>query len=279
MERAAGIDRHRHLPEFARTDFRRWFRKHESAQAAGTRGEVVLLDDCWTTYHAPEAGRAAVRVLEAAGYRVRLAGLACCGRPAISKGLLDDARALAQVNVRTLAPLAARGMPIIGIEPSCLTAFLDEYRDLRLGNDAASVAGQCMLIDDFVADPERVPDLLLRPLERTLLLHGHCQQKAIIGTAGSVAALKRIPGATVQLLDSSCCGMAGSFGYEVSHRPVSEALANRVILPALRKEPDALLAAPGFSCRSQVLDLAGTVARHPMEIVADQLASAGEGRA
>jgi Fe-S oxidoreductase len=122
-----------------------------------------------------------------------------------------------------------------------------------------------------VADRERVPELPLRPLERPLLVHGHCQQKAILGLAGTVAALRRIPEARVEILDSGCCGMAGSFGYEASHRVVSEALANRVILPALRANPDALLAAPGFSCRSQVHDLAGVTARHPIEVLAGQL--------
>ncbi len=271
MEKATGIDRRRGLPVFAPTSFRRWFRKHTPAGGAGRLGEVILLDDCFTNVNAPAAGQAAVRVLEAAGYRVRLAGLDCCGRPAISKGLLDVARSLAGANVRALAPHAARGVPILGIEPSCITTFVDEYHDFRLGEDARVVASACGLVDDFVADPARVPDLPLRPLDRQILVHGHCQQKAVLGTAGTEAALRRIPGAQVQMLDSGCCGMAGSFGYEVSHREVSEALANRVLLPALRNNPDALLAAPGFSCRSQVHDLAGARAQHPIEIIAGQL--------
>jgi len=271
MEKATGIDRRRGLPVFAPVSFRRWFQKHKPAPGAGRRGEVILLDDCFTNVNAPEAGRAAVRVLEAAGYRVRLAGVACCGRPAISKGLLDVARSLAVANVQALAPHAARGVPILGIEPSCLTTFVDEYQDFRLGEDARVVASVCRLVDDFVADPERVPDLPLRPLDRPILVHGHCQQKAILGTAGTQAALRRIPGAQVQVLDAGCCGMAGSFGYEASHREVSEALANRVLLPALRERPDAVLAAPGFSCRSQVHDLAGVHGKHPIEIIAGQL--------
>src|SRR5207302_4426449 len=128
------------LPTFAFDHFRRWFRRHEADPRAGTRGAVVLLDDCFTTYNNPEVGRAAVRVLEAAGYRVKLAGLACCGRPAISKGLLPMARDLARANVSQLVAAAQAGTPIVGCEPSCLLTLADEYRDFRLGPDADRVA-------------------------------------------------------------------------------------------------------------------------------------------
>jgi Fe-S oxidoreductase len=236
---------------------------------------VVLLDDCWTRWNVPEVGIAAVRLLEAAGYRVELAGLACCGRPAFSKGLLDVARDLAAENVRRLAPIAAEGVPILGLEPSCLTVFLDEYRELRLGGDAGVVAAACRMADAFLADREKVPELPLRDAgPGRVLLHGHCQQKAIVGTAGTVAALRRIPGVEVRELDAGCCGMAGSFGYERSHREVSAALARRVLLPAVEREPDAVLVAPGFSCRSQVKDLGGVRARHPVELLAERLEGA-----
>src|SRR5436305_6957504 len=163
LEKLAGIDRRRTLPEFDANHLRRWFRRHRSDPRAGTRGSVVLLDDCFTTYNNPAIGRAAVAVLEACGYRVELAGLACCGRPAISKGLLPLGKKLARENVARLVDHARRGTPILGSEPSCLLTLVDEYRDFRLGPDADLVASSAMLIEAFVADPERVPDLPARP--------------------------------------------------------------------------------------------------------------------
>jgi Fe-S oxidoreductase len=271
LEVVAGIDRRRTLPAFAADNLRRWFGKHVPDPRAGTRGPVLFMDDCFTTYNNPEVGRAAVRVLEAAGYRVELAGLACCGRPAISKGLLPLGRDLARENVRKLAPHARKGTPIVGCEPSCLLTLVDEYRDFRLGPDADLVARSAYLVDAFVADPAFVPSLPLNPLAQRVLLHGHCQQKALVGTAGTVAALRRVPGLEVKELDSGCCGMAGSFGYEHGHYDLSVALANRVILPAVKADPEAQLVAPGFSCRSQVHGLAGFTPRHPIEVIAGQL--------
>ncbi len=271
LEKLIHVDRRRTLPLFDSNHLRKWFKRHTPHAKAGSRGSVVLLDDCFTTYNCPEVGRAAVRVLEAAGYRVELAGLSCCGRPAISKGLLDLGRNLAEENVRKLAPYAKRGMPIVGVEPSCLLTLVDEYRDFRLGPDAEVVANAAILVDAFVADRERVPELPLSAKEGRVLLHGHCQQKALVGTGGTIAALKRIPGLDVKELDSGCCGMAGSFGYELGHYDVSKALAERVILPAIAAEPSARFVAPGFSCRSQVHGLAGVEALHPIEVIAGQL--------
>jgi FAD/FMN-containing dehydrogenase/Fe-S oxidoreductase len=271
LEKAAGIDRRRTLPAFAHEHFRRWFGRHVPTANAGTRGEVVLLDDCFTTYNEPEVGIATVRVLEAAGYRVRLAGLACCGRPAISKGLLPLARELAQANVQKLLPFARAGTPILGCEPSCLVTLVDEYRDFHLGQDAEEVARASAMADAFVGDRVRVPELPLASRTGRVLLHGHCQQKAVLGTAGTVAALARVTGLEIKEIDSGCCGMAGSFGYEHGHFEVSVALANRVLIPAAQADPTAALVAPGFSCRSQLHGLAGLVARAPMQLLAECL--------
>ena len=149
--------------------------------------------------------------------------------------------------------------------------LVDEYRDFRLGPAADEVARACSLVEAFIADPGRAPDLAFKPLDGRVLLHGHCQQKAVIGTWGTLAALKRVPGLDVKELDSGCCGMAGSFGYEHGHYDVSVALANRVILPAAAADPAARLVAPGFSCRSQVHGLAGIDAVHPIQILAEQI--------
>lgn len=271
LEQVAGIDRRRVLPQYTRENFRTWFRRRPEAEGAGARGEVVLIDDCWASYYEPNVGKAAVRLLEAAGYRVRLAGLECCGRPAISKGLLDEARRLARANVSALLPFARQGVPILGLEPSCLVTFIDEYRELRLGEGAHEVAAACQSADAFLADPARVPTLPLRERRARVLLHGHCHQKAILGTAGTRAALARVPGLEIEELDAGCCGMAGSFGYERGHYEVSRALADRVLLPAAEARPDVLLVATGFSCRSQVHAFSEREAAHPLEIIADSL--------
>ena len=271
LEKLAGVDRRRILPAFARQNLRTWFRRHAVDDRAGSRGSVVLLDDCFTTYNHPQVGRAAVKLLEAAGYRVELAGLGCCGRPAISKGLLGLGRDLARRNVEALAPFARRGVPILGCEPSCLLTLVDEYRDFRLGPDADLVARASQMADAFLGNRAHAPDLPLKADPRRVLLHGHCQQKALVGTAGTVAALKRIPDLEVQEIDSGCCGMAGSFGYELGHYEVSRALAERVLLPAAAADPGARLVAPGFSCRSQVHGLAGVEALHPLEVMAERL--------
>jgi FAD/FMN-containing dehydrogenase/Fe-S oxidoreductase len=274
LEKTAGIDRRRTLPTFVRDHFRKWFERHKADPRAGGRGSVVLLDDCFTTFNNPEVGIAAVRVLEAAGYHVKLAGLPCCGRPAISKGLLPLARELARENVRKLLPHVRKGLPILGCEPSCLVTLVDEYCNFRLGPAAKEVAKASYLVDAFLADCDRTPELTFKPLEGRVLLHGHCQQKAVLGMASTLAALKRIPSLDVKELDSGCCGMAGSFGYEHGHYDVSVALANRVLLPAAA-DPLARLVAPGFSCRSQVHGLAGIDAVHPIQLLAEQLAERG----
>ena len=248
------------------------FGRHAPAAGAGTRGEVVLLDDCFTTYNEPEVGIAAVRVLEAAGYRVRLAGLECCGRPAISKGLLPLARELARANVQKLLPFARDGTPILGCEPSCLVTLVDEYRDFRLGPDAEEVA-RALRSWSTRSSQTRAGCRSFR----SRLGRAACWCTAIASRRRCSARrerwprLQRVPGLEINELDSGCCGMAGSFGYELGHFEVSVALANRVLIPAARPDPRARLVAPGFSCRSQVHGLAGLVALHPMQVLSDCL--------
>lgn len=274
LEKTAGIDRRRTLPTFAWQSFRTWFHRHNAEIVGEERGAVVLLDDCFNTFNDPDVGIAAVRVIEAAGYRVRLAGLECCGRPAISKGLLTQARGLARRNVEALIPFARQGIPILGLEPSCLASLVDEYQDFRLGPDARTVASQSFLVDAWIA--EHVPMLALKPTTDRVLVHGHCHQKAVFGTSGTVSALKRIPGLDLTELDAGCCGMAGSFGYERGHYDVSVALANRVLVPAAAANPAHRMVAPGFSCRSQLHGVAQIRALHPLQILAEHLDQATE---
>jgi FAD/FMN-containing dehydrogenase/Fe-S oxidoreductase len=272
LQKVAGIDRRRPLPALALQTFTAWFARHHSP-AATARGEVVLFPDTFTTYNVPEIGRAAVELLEAGGYRVVLAEQKCCGRPLISKGLLDQAREHAARNVARLYPYASRGTAIVGLEPSCLLTLRDEAVDLLRTEEARTVAGQSFLLEEFLLR-ERGRGLTLPfvPSRRKALLHGHCHQKAMVGTAPTVAAL-RWAGFEVSEVDSGCCGMAGSFGFEQEHYDVSVWLGNRRLAPAVKAAgPDTEIVAPGMSCRQQIDHLAGRRARHPAEVLRDAMA-------
>ncbi len=273
-ERLLGIDRRRPLPRFEHNHFRKWFSRHRSlANGSGnhdqkaSRGPIVLLDDCLTSYCEPLVNRAAVLVLQAAGYEVHLAGLACCGRTFASKGFLSQAQELARRNIEHLLPWARRGVPIVGCEPSCLLMLVDEYPDLVPGPDAQTVASQAALVDTHLVRAGVA--LPLRRAAQKIVVHGHCHQKALVGVQDTMSALAMIPGAEVQLLDSGCCGMAGSFGYE--HYEMSMAIGQRVLFPAVRSAPDAQIIAPGFSCRHQIQHGTGRQAKHPLELLAERL--------
>ncbi len=272
LERWLGIDRRRPLPALASEPFTTWFARRTPAPA-GARGEVVLFHDTFTTYNQPEIARAAVEVLEAAGYRVALVDRKCCGRPMISKGMLDAARAHAEWNVALLAPYARRGVAIVGLEPSCLLTLRDEYVDLLRTDDARAVAAQSALLEQFlVRERERGLDLRFAPAGRKALLHGHCHQKAIVGTAPTIAALAWA-GYDVTEVDSGCCGMAGSFGFEKEHYDVSVWLGNRRLAPAVKAaSADTEVVAPGISCRQQIEHLAGRRAKHPAQLIREALA-------
>ncbi len=267
LERVAGIDRRRPLPKLAAETFTEWFGRH-APPAAAPRGEVVLFHDTFVTYNAPEIGRAAVELLEAAGYRVTLVDKKCCGRPLISKGLLAEARDHAAWNVGRLAPYARRSVPIVGLEPSCLLTLRDESVDLLRTDDARIVARHAFLLEEFLAR-ERGRGLELRFAGggRRVLLHGHCHQKALVGTGPTVAALGWA-GFRVEEVDSGCCGMAGSFGFEREHYDISVALGDRRLAPAVKAaHADTVIVAPGISCRQQIEHLAGRRALHPAEVL------------
>jgi FAD/FMN-containing dehydrogenase/Fe-S oxidoreductase len=272
MEKVAGIDRRRPLPALAEQTFTDWFAQRP-APVAAPRGEVVLFHDTFVTYNAPEIGRAAVQLLEAAGYRVVLVDRKCCGRPLISKGMLIEAREHAAWNVERLHPYAARGVAIVGLEPSCILTLRDEWVDLLRTDEARAVARQSALLEQFLLrERERGLELRWTSHGRQALLHGHCHQKAIVGTAPTVGALNWA-GYKVSEVDSGCCGMAGSFGFEREHYDVSVALGNRRLAPAVKAAPAATeIVAPGISCRQQIQHLAGRRAKHPAEVLWEALA-------
>jgi FAD/FMN-containing dehydrogenase/Fe-S oxidoreductase len=268
-----GGDLRRTLPRFERRHFARWFDSHKPDSAAGSAGRVVLLDDCLTSYCEPGVNRSATRLLEAAGWSVTRADLWCCGRPLLSKGLVEPAKTLARRNVRRLLELAGPEGYVVGTEPSCLLTLVDEYPDLVPSAAARELRDRTLLVDEFLAEPSRGEGLrerLASAPESTAVLHGHCQQKALRGTGGTKGLLAMVPGLAVREVDAGCCGMAGSFGYE--HYDVSQTIGERVLFPAVRDaDAGTIIVAPGFSCRHQIADGTRRRARHPVEVVAEQM--------
>ena len=271
LHRFLGIHKKRRLPSLAGTTFPDWFHKRTKASTSkvATRGQVVLFHDTFMDYNEPQVGQAAVELLEAAGYDVVLADKVCCGRPMISKGLLEQARENARTNVARLYPYAEAGVPIIGCEPSCLLTLKDEYPDLVGGPEARVVADNSYLLDQFLTKlhDDGQLDLTFKETRDKVLLHGHCHQKALVGSAVSAAALRLVPGLEVEEVDAGCCGMAGAFGYEKEHYDMSMAIGETRLFPAVRNAPEARIAVTGFSCRHQVQDGTGRKPEHVVEIL------------
>ena len=269
LDACLGIDRRRQLPSFARESFSHWFSMRNSVKHA-SKGKVALFNDTFTEYNEPAIGMAATIILERAGYEVVLIkNKVCCGRPMISKGFLARARELAQHNVATLAPLAEQGVPIIGLEPSCVSALNDDYLDLVDDPQVRLVADQVVMLEDFLAQAAAAGDLALEftGAKRNILVHGHCHQKALTGTAGTLKMLNLPPNFHAEEIASGCCGMAGSFGYEKEHFAVSKQVGQERLFAVLETAPEDIeIAAVGTSCRHQIADFTGRKARHWAEI-------------
>jgi Fe-S oxidoreductase len=266
-EKLTGMSAKRKLPAW-RTDY------YRAPPAKQGGREVALFVDCFSRYFEPENARAARTVLEAGGYTVVEDGSSrplCCGRTFLSAGLVDEAREELTRVVAALGPSAARGVPIVGIEPSCLLTLRDELGAVVKSDAVPAIAKQSMLLEEFLVRESRAGTLKL-PFaadgKREAYLHGHCHQKALGAFPDVVAALQLVPGLTVKTIDSSCCGMAGSFGYEAEHYEVSLAMAERSLLPAVRSAPpDALIVADGTSCRHQIEDGAKRGAVHVARVL------------
>jgi Fe-S oxidoreductase len=279
-EKLLHIDRRRVPPAFVRDTFAKRFvgrattgNDNDGHQQAEPSRRVILFNDTFTNFNRPEIGVAAAGVLEASGIGVRLAPHVCCGRPMISKGLLEPARELARRNAHALYDAASSGERIVFLEPSCLSAVREDAPALLRGEDARKarvVAQACDLFEEHVerACAEGAARLDLEPGPSAVLLHGHCHQKAMGGLPAARALLSRIPSCTVVDLDAGCCGMAGSFGYSVDHYEVSRQIGERKLLPAARAMgPDTVLVAPGTSCREQVAHFTGVQAVHPAQLL------------
>jgi FAD/FMN-containing dehydrogenase/Fe-S oxidoreductase len=236
--------------------------------------EVVLLPDCFNNYFEPENSRAALRVLGAAGYRVHVARAPggehsrplCCGRTFLSAGMVDEARCEAQRVLEALAPFVNRGVPVVGLEPACQYTLRDEFQSLLPGTESNALAARALLLEEFLAAEAAAGrlDLPLKALEnKRVLLHGHCHQKAFGALPAVERMLALVPGLAIDKVESSCCGMAGSFGYEAKHYDISMRMAEDALLPAVRKaDSRTLVVADGTSCRRQIHDGAHREAIH-----------------
>lgn len=274
LEIVLGVSRHRTLPSFATVPFTKWFDRRASYTGSAAlpegsgRKRIVLFNDTFNTFNTPETAIAATEVFEAAGFEVILPGHRCCGRPMLSKGLIKQARAAADDTLARLAPFAEAGIPIVGLEPSCVLTLRDEYLALFPDDPRAKrVAAATYTFEEFIAilDDSKQLEGIFSVEPRKALLHGHCHQKSLIGTAPSKHTL-RLAGYEVEEVDSGCCGMAGAFGYEQEHYAISRAMAERRLVPKVKsEEPTTDIIAAGTSCRQQIAHFAGREALHPAE--------------
>ena len=296
MERALGISAKRSLPHYARERFDRWFAKHAVAGVAdvpaaiNNRGKVILWDDTFVRYHEPHIGIAAVRVLEALGFEVSLVtNRKCCGRPAFSQGNLDAAAKFGQHNVDLLSllhnasPARTSTTPILFLEPSCWSMFVDDYRELKIDN-AEKIGARCFLFEKFVDDLlAREPDALQfedrsasagglwRDKQVNVAIHPHCHVKSLTNPAFMARLVERLPGRKAKLLDTGCCGMAGAFGmlaekYDLSVKVAAD-LLNKIGLQPVGSE----IIASGTSCRHQIVDLSNARPKHMAELIAEAI--------
>jgi FAD/FMN-containing dehydrogenase/Fe-S oxidoreductase len=280
-ERLVGLSAQRRLPVWRARPFLRSAAGRYQVRSPEAC-DVVLLADTFNNYFEPGNAHAALRVLEAADYRVHVARAAdgrrplCCGRTFLAAGMVNEARAEARRMVEALAPYVARGIPVVGLEPSCLFGLRDEFLSMLPDEAAGTLALNALLFEEFLvreADAGRLA-LKLKPLaEKSALLHGHCHQKAF-GAMGAVErALALVPGLAVETIESSCCGMAGAFGYDAKHYAVSMKMAEASLLPKVRAaEPGTLIVADGTSCRHQIRDGAGREALHVARVLEKALA-------
>ncbi|PYK10865.1 MAG: hypothetical protein DME61_02300 [Verrucomicrobia bacterium] len=286
MEKTLGISAKRSLPHYASERFDKWFAKHcsgglrppDGAHRAPLqqRGQVILWDDTFVRYHEPHIGIAAVKVLEALGFKVSLVeNRRCCGRPAFSVGNLDAAAKLAKHNISQLSSLNSQlsGAPILFLEPSCWSMFVEDYRELKIEN-AEEVAKRCFLFEKFVDDLlAQEPDALRfdnRPA--TIAIHPHCHAKSIMDPAFMLRLAERLPGREATVLDTACCGMAGAFGALAEKYDLSIQVAQR-LLDAIDSQPaGSEIIASGTSCRHQIADLSNARPKHMAELLAEAIA-------
>ena len=268
----------RRLPRLAHISFQRWAQRNhvpqleqeirsESKSAADKLPEVILWADTFSNYFHPETASAALEVLRDAGFKVRVSRQhLCCGRPLYDFGMLDAAKTYLRRVMEALKKQVDAGLPIVVLEPSCASVFRDELRNLFPADERANrLRSQVFLLSEFLQ--HHAPDYQPPRLSRKVLLHGHCHQKALMKMNDEESLLRRM-GADLQSIDSGCCGMAGPFGFEKDKYAVSQAVGERVLLPAVRQTPaETLIVSDGFSCREQILQATGRQAIHLAEAI------------
>jgi Fe-S oxidoreductase len=282
MEKTIGVSARRSLPYYTSERFDRWFEKRAVAGSAdpgtavndrGCRGKVILWDDTFVRYHEPHIGIAAVKVLEAFGFDVALVKKRlCCGRPAFSQGNLDAAAKLGKHNVDLLNAIDGSN-PILFLEPSCWSMFVEDYRELKIDN-AETVAKRCFLFEKFVDDLLAQEPEALRFNERpaTIAIHPHCHAKSILNPSFMATLAERVPGRKATVLDTACCGMAGAFGALAEKYDLSVQVAQR-LLDAIDNQPAGTeIIASGTSCRHQITDLTNARPKHMAELLAEAIA-------
>lgn len=277
MTKTLGFAPQRQLPLIYRTSLKRWHRK-KGKPLQGKR--VYLFADEFTNYNDTSIGIKAIEVLHKLGYNVVLPNISESGRTYISKGLLNTAKRIAQRNVDVLADIISADEPLIGIEPSAILSFRDEYPDLvddTLKPKAIELSKSCLMFEEFFmreVDAGRITKSQFTNAQREIKLHGHCQQKAVASTAQTKAMLSFPPNYSVIEIPSGCCGMAGAFGYEKEHYELSIKVGELVLFPEIRKTPKQVtISAPGTSCRHQIMDGTQREAQHPVEIIWEALIS------
>jgi Fe-S oxidoreductase len=289
MEKTIGVSAKRSLPHYTSERFDRWFEKRCRASVSDAtafhrnalqkRGTVILWDDTFVRYHEPHIGIAAVKVLEALGLEVALAqNRQCCGRPAFSQGNLDAAAKAGQYNVDLLSsldnasPARTSNTPILFLEPSCWSMFVEDYRELSIDN-AGDVANRCFLLENFVDDLlAREPDALrFNDQQMNIAIHAHCHAKSIMNPAFMARLAERLPGRKATILDTGCCGMAGAFGALAEKYDLSVQVARHLIDKIDNQPPGTKIVASGTSCRHQIVDLTNKRPKHMAELLADAL--------
>ena len=273
MEKSLGISARRSLPHYAKQRFDRWFNgRLDRVSPHQKRGKVILWDDTFVRYHEPNIGIAAVKVLEALGFEVELVrNRKCCGRPAFSQGNLDAAAELAHHNLQQLLTLNSQ-LPILFLEPSCWSMFVEDYRELKIPN-AEKIAERCFLFETFVDDLlAREPDAVqFKERATNIAIHAHCHAKSLINPAFMASLAERLPGRRAILLDTGCCGMAGAFGALAEKYELSKQVAADLLRKIDDQQPDVVIAS-GTSCRHQIVDLTDRWPKHMAELLADAIA-------
>jgi len=278
IKRLSGFSVKRSMPKLSPTTLLSWYQKHQKEIVSKGPRKVYLFCDEFTNYNDAHIGIKSILLLERLGYEVVIPKHEESGRAWLSKGLLRNAQKIANKNIVLLSPLVSTSTPLIGIEPSAILTFRDEYPDLASDQQweaAKTLAKNVLMVDEFIASEitkGNITKELFTKEKRLVKLHGHCQQKAISSVAPSVQLLSLPENYTVEVIPSGCCGMAGSFGYEKEHYDLSMQIGELVLLPTVRKQSaETIIAAPGTSCRHQVKDGTGRKAMHPVEILYEAL--------